>query len=325
MDTSKIKFYYQCERCEYKTKLLTDMTKHLEKKNICVCKKNIIMSDEEFKQKSLERKYENYDEIIAEYNSFKTKENEEKEKDSSIYWKDIHKRCDFCFNTFFKKGNLEKHKKTCKIKEILDKNKKDKNTNIINNNNVTNNIINNITHNNITNNITNITVKFDDKSINKWLIPFWEKFDTSHISDQTKLDLLLSTLYEDTLKEILKNNSNLNFLIDNTFDNKSYVYIGDKKLERIDNEEIYNKIWLEVKNYLIESLNEIKIEKQRYEKNIINFIESKIKEKHLYLTCSNNQTVNNVKSIIQNISKENEEKTINNFKLISQDLIENNI
>ncbi len=316
MDSSIIKVYYECERCEYKTKLLADMTKHIKRKKICICKKeNFIMSENEFKNKSLEKKYENYNEIIEKYDKLKKKENEEKEKDSSLYWKDNEKRCDFCFNTFYQKTNLDKHLETCKIKEIVEKkynNKNQTNTVIINNNN-----------NNITNNITNITVNIDNKCLDKLLIPFYDKFDTSHISDQTQLDLLLSTLYEDTLKEILKNNSNLNFVIDNTSDNKSFVYVGDKKLERINNEEIYNKIWLEVKNYLIDSLNKIKIEKQRYEKNIINYIESKIKEKHQYLTSSNNQNVDNVKNLIKNISKDNEEKTINNFKLISNDLIEN--
>jgi hypothetical protein len=320
MDITKIKVYYECERCEYKTKLFADMNRHIKRKNLCVCKKeNFIMSDVEFKTKSLEKKYENYNEIMEKYIELKNKENEEKEKDSSLYWKDNEKRCDYCFNTFYQKTNLDKHVETCKIKEIVEKNKKEPSTIIINNNN-------NTINNNITNNITNINVNIDNKCIDRLLIPFYEKFDTTHISNETQLELLLSALYEDTLKEMLKNDLNLNFLlIETTQDNKSVVYVGDKKVERIDNNEIFYKIWLEVKNYLIELLDNYKKRKNKYDDIVMKTVENRINEKHNYLTCSNDDTVKKVKDLIWNISKENQEKTVSKFKQITENLLADNL
>ncbi len=324
MNQNIVKIFFQCERCDYKTNLSSDMQQHLNRKKICINnKKDLIISESEFKNRSLKKKYENSEEVLKTYNDLKKKENEEKEKDSSLYWKDIDKRCEYCFNIFYQKSNLDKHIKKCKIKEFIESNNSNTNTTINNNQNIINTT--NINSNNLTQNITNINVNLDNKCIDKLLIPFYDKFDTSHISNETQLDLLLSTMYEDTLKEILKNDLNLNFILDNTTDNKSYVYKGDEKVERIDNEEIYNKIWLEVKNYLIESLNKIKIEKKRYEKQIIRFIEDTIKEKHKFLTCNNEDTVNNVKDVIKNVSKENEEKTILKFKQISYDLLKDGI
>ncbi len=324
MDANIIKSYYKCIRCDYKTNNVYDINRHLNRKKICINnKKDLIISESEFKNRSLKKKYENSEEVLKLYNDFKNKENEEKEKDSSLYWKDIDKRCEYCFNIFSQKSNLDNHIQKCKIKEFIESNNSNTNTTINNNQNIINTT--NINSNNLTQNITNINVNLDNKCIDKLLIPFYDKFDTSHISSETQLDLLLSTMYEDTLKEILKNDLNLNFILDNTTDNKSYVYKGDEKVERIDNEEIYNKIWLEVKNYLIESLNKIKIEKKRYEKQIIRFIEDTIKEKHKFLTCNNEDTVNNVKDVIKNVSKENEEKTILKFKQISYDLLKDGI
>ncbi len=312
--------FYSCERCGFECKLIADIKRHLNRKKKCSIKpENININENELTNKSLIKKYKNIEEILKKHKEFK--ETTDKEKDKSKK----NTKCGYCFHNFSSNGNLERHFDTCKIKSIIEENNLDNlnsNTKITinNNNNNTNNIQNNIQNINY-----NITLNLDKQSIDKMLIPFYDKFDTSHISDETQMDLLLSVFYEETLKEILKNNANLNFYLDQSKENNSLIFIDNKKIDIVNNEIIYSEIWKKIKDYLLDSLNELKIKKKTYEKDVLQTIENIIMSKHKYLNDSNPDIKKKVREIINNCSEINKDKIIDNLKKVDNNLIENNL
>ncbi len=310
-----MKSFYQCKRCEYKTENFADIKRHLKRKFKCEWKseKNNNLSDLEIYNQSICKKYDNFDDIIKKYN-----ERKEELKNKDINWKEANITCDYCEKKFANRSNLERHENSCKSKMIINKTNNNFNTNtnqnITINQNTTNNA--NIINNNfIQNQNFNITVNFDSESVQRILLPFYEKFDTSHISDDTKFDLLLSALYEDTLKEILKNEINLNFCIESNDDNKSIIYHEDQ-LKRINNEEIYEIIWDKIKNYLIETLIYLQTIKTKYDKDMLRTLEEKIKIKHNYFNGKNAEIRTEVRNIIKRCSDENKTKILLGFEKI---------
>ncbi len=345
---SDLNIYYECRRCKYSCNQLIDLKRHLKRKNKCLWKEGTTenLSEIEIYNESIQPKYKNLENICKKYF-----ENKEKQQNNEVDWKEFKLKCDYCYKKLANRSNLERHIATCKTKNIINKisdknntnntnntnninntNMDNKNINTINNNNISNNIINNTTNNNIyniTNNINqnitqNITINIDHNCVNKILIPFYEKFDTSHITDEIKFDLLLSSLYEDTLKEILKNELNLNFLIEDSIDNKSIIY-HDNKLNRINKDELYEIVWEKIKNYLIESLEYIQKIKTKYDKDMLKFLEKKILIKHTYLKNRDKNIQSEVKNIINRCSQENKDKILIGFEKIENknNLIEN--
>jgi hypothetical protein len=336
-----LKSKFVCVRCGYNSSQIIDMKRHLEKQKKCEWKdgKDLNMSEVEIYNLSIQKKCENTENIIKVY-----EENKEKIKKEDINWKEYNLTCEYCYKKLSSVGNLDRHIKTCKTKKLInkidnEKNKKENENNnnsniknisnnqsIVNNNQITNNIVNNIQNQNITN---NITINIDKNCVEKILIPFYEKFDTSHINEETKLDLLLSTLYEDTLKEILKNEINLNFYLENSEDNKSIIF-HENKINRINNEEIYQIIWEKIKNYLIETLQHIKSIKTKYDKEMLNFLENKILTKHNYLNDKNKNIYIEVRNIMNRCSEENKQRIFSGFEKIEnknqmiKELLENN-
>jgi Fe-S cluster assembly iron-binding protein IscA len=92
------------------------------------------------------------------------------------------------------------------------------------------NINYNTINNNTINNITNITVNIVNP------IPFDQNWDLSSIKESDKLHLMLSKLmYTHLLEEILKNNINLNVIIDK---NKEYGIVYKNNFEKYIKMEI---------------------------------------------------------------------------------------
>ncbi len=316
----EIEEYYKCERCDYECDQIISIKRHLKRKNKCKIKEGLnYLNEKELYEKSIIKKYKNTDAIKKKYEEFKKKESENNEENK----KEI--KCEYCFRIFTRKNNLEQHYDSCKVKSIIEGTNQELTNLTINNNSFnTTNIQNNIQ------NINYITLNLDKQSIDKMLIPFYDKFDTSHISNETQLDLLLCTLYEETLKEILKNNSNLNFYINQSKENNSLIYVENQKIDKVNNEVIYTEIWKKVKDYLLESLNELKIIKNKYNKNkfnnmIIETIEKEIIKKHSYLHSEDKMIFNAVRDIVKNCSEENKEQILNNLRIVDNELIENNI
>ena len=107
------------------------------------------------------------------------------------------------------------------------------NSNIINNTDNSNNILNNTTNNtlnHITNNIT-INLKLDS------LVPFDKDWDLSHINSSTKQALIISLVkYTKTLEQILKNENNMNVLLDKNSE-KGFIY-KDNNFEEMSKDDI---------------------------------------------------------------------------------------
>ncbi len=154
-------------------------------------------------------------------------------------YKNKLKECKLCNKKYDKLNDLKKHViVNCFFNEIKNRKKKDQpihrefeknieiniiNNGIINNNNTINNTTNNITLN------INTPISFD------------EKWDVSKIDSNTKLRIIVGKMvYSKLLEEILKNNKNLNVIIDKdanaglVFKNTIETYIEMKLSDIID-------------------------------------------------------------------------------------------
>jgi hypothetical protein len=143
------------------------------------------------------------------------------------------KKCPFCEKTFKKNIDVKNH---IIIKCFMDNQNKNNNNNNNNNNDdqsinmnfTSNNIINNTTiNNNQTINITqNITIDLKNP------IPFNEKWLIDHLNQKDK-DYLMVTKYKfsELLELILKNNNNLNVIVDSN-NNNSYGLIYKNEQEK---------------------------------------------------------------------------------------------
>jgi hypothetical protein len=253
---------YYCKRCNYKTPLFKDMIRHYRKKIICL--KNINSynySDDQLVVLSLLPYYDN---------KISIKENEIDDlKDSSLLYNNLenfinyidnifkkkNKKCEFCNNDFLTILDLRKHViMSCycieiKKKENLKNNEKSKTeynisiTNNINNINTVNNI-------NITNNFY-IDIKPP--------IPFDSDWDLSKIDANTQLGILFNKLmYSALLEELLKNDTNLNVIIDQNAQS-GIVYKNDvDKYTEMKTKDIVNVTMEKLKNHLLEINNNSK-------------------------------------------------------------------
>jgi len=146
----------------------------------------------------------------------------------------------FVTNCFYEK---------CKKDELEEKNKVYMNNNgsIDGNNNITNNNSNNNNSNNITNNITNIYLDVKNP------IPFDQNWDITKIDDIIKESLIFSKfMYTKLLSEILKNEINLNVIIEKDHDT-GIVYKNDiDKYIKMKSEDIVDKTITKLKEQLLD-------------------------------------------------------------------------
>jgi hypothetical protein len=149
--------------------------------------------------------------------------------------------CEHCSKKFSRKYNLKIHLDTrCKKK-------KESSSSEINqipvNTNIIYNTINNTTNNNI--------------MVNIIMNPFESKFDTSHIDDLTKMDLIINILYTKALEHILENKNNLNLLVEEGHDT-AIVYKNDvDKFVRMKKEDFTESIMKNMKGVLSDMNDEI--------------------------------------------------------------------
>ena len=210
----------------------------------------------------------------------------------------------FCF---YKK--LEKENKI----SVFDK----KISNNITGNNITGN--NNVINNNVINNTNNIThIHIDIKNI----ISFDEEWDLSKIDDFTKTKLIFSNImYTKLLEEILKNDINLNVIIDRN-DDSGLVYKNsiDKYIKMKIKDIIDNSVEKLHKNLL--DFNENIFNENIYQESFINSLnESKILIKSKHSDYKNNLEIQ--KNVITFISDMFEKKKVNAIGISNK--ISNNI
>ena len=230
---------YKCHRCDlFDTTRFSNMKKHFNRKSYC--KKNskyMFLSDDQIISLSLIP----YNHNITEKDTDHLKDSNIIDKNKNKLFDDLSfieknkiKKCNLCNMEFNLLNDLKKHYMLfCFFTELNKdiKTNEDKNSPLPVNNkeeycNITNitNITNNQT-NNQTNNVTNIYIDIKNP------IPFDNIWDISKISESDKSDILISNfMYTKLLEEILKNDINLNVIIDKDKDS-ALVYQDDEYIE----------------------------------------------------------------------------------------------
>jgi hypothetical protein len=246
--------YYSCKRCLLKTKNFTDIKRHFNKKIKCSKEiNNFNNKEEELFVYSLIPYNDNIQNIN--YNEVLINKNILKDKDKlfdeiSYIEKNKLKTCKYCNTTFSKIQDLKNHfiLKCFSIllneiyhsePEVVEKIYE-------------NNITNNVTH--ITNNnITNITINVNTDSI----ISFDKDWDVSHLCGSTKQSLVISFVkYTKTLEYILKNDKNINVLLDKDSD-KGFIY-KNNNFEEMSKNDIIEKSFLKIYNHIKKFIEDIK-------------------------------------------------------------------
>lgn len=261
---------YICKRCNYTSKRLGDLKKHLNKKIICTKNpKSYGYTDEELIILSLIP----YNNEIQENNNINICN-----KDVIIINKDelfdiitnieLNKKkvCDYCSKKFNTINNLKNHVLTnCRLKLSLNKqniNNGETSENTPNDNKIINNIQNNIDNltNNLTNNLTHNITTNNNITINlqmKPIISFDKDWDISHLDEAVKQSIFLSSYkFTKFIEHILKNDRNLNILFDNE-NNKGTVYVNDE-FKVMDKSNIVDESISKIHSQLTQIYNEIK-------------------------------------------------------------------
>ena len=304
---------YLCKRCNFVCNNYNDIKRHINKKKMCP-KKNLEaygLSNDQLFILTLLPNNNNIDISEIEYLKNSTQLWNDRDKVINALYnidKLKLKKCEYCNEEFSKVMDLKKHLLiNCFYNHI--EVKKEINNIIINsegNNNLNQCILNN---NNNNNNITqNIYVDM------KPVVPFDEDWDLSNLDDNIKSRLLISKImYTTLLEEILKNDKNLNVIIDNesklgiVYKNEKEQYIGMKI------KDIMQESMDKLKKHLLDiNENSSKIE---FDPDIIRFGKSIILNKHNQYI--NNENIhNNVNNLLSSIFKKKKDKAVKRSKLI---------
>jgi hypothetical protein len=239
---------YICKKCSYKTKLFSDIVRHINRKKTC-CKKidSFYYSEEDLIKLSLIQYNNDNQNIDISLLQNKNKNIIKKEKLFELL-KSIEKsklkECPLCNESFCKIIDLKNHLiLNCISLDLTEISNKPVYSNTINNN--IHNINNNTININITNNINN-----------NYPISFDENWDSSHMSNDEKNLLILSMFkYTKTLEALLKNKINHNVIIDT--ESKSGLVYKNNKIEKMCLDEIIDKSFDKIFNHLNNFFEEV--------------------------------------------------------------------
>jgi hypothetical protein len=265
---------YKCVRCGfYEKTIFSDIKKHLNRKNVCnKTNDSIFMSNDQLLVLSLIPYHNNthsisHDDILHLQNSNIIDKNKKELFDEiDKIEKNKLKHCKYCNTEFPLIMDLKKHIiLNCFFNELEKRNKMKNNSTIINTNidsdnpnGLYNNCDNiNNTHiqtlnNNSNNNNNNINIFVD---LNK-PVPFDEEWDLSKINEDKKERLTFSkTMYTNFLTEILKNDMNLNVVMDNENNDYGMVYKNNSdKYIQMKSTDIVEKTMKKL-NYHLNEIN----------------------------------------------------------------------
>jgi hypothetical protein len=209
------------------------------------------------------------------------------------------KTCKFCNESFSKITDLRKHILVkCFLDNLSKKNKLKTNEININDNNINsnnNNYNSNNTINNTVNNSNNFNISIEINQPQQ-PIPFDNEWDISKISNEKWSDLLISNImYTSLLEEILKNEINLNVIIDKK-SKSGYVYKNDiDKYIQMKLKDIVDSTMIKLKKHLLD-INKDQINKNKFPE-IITHCRRMIDKK--YIDYSNNN--NNIQMPVMNL------------------------
>ncbi len=318
-----------CKRCNYKTKQFNDMLRHINKKKTCPRNiDSIELSEDQMIIFSL-MPYNNEKNIICQTDiehlsnsNFLYDNLEELTKILYDTYKNKSKICLYCKEEFVKFIDLRKHILTnCFINELHKKENDKKSANnvsVANNNMSTNDSYNtncnNTNNTNVTNNITNINIEF------KTPVPFDDDWDISQINQEKKTTCLVSSImYTELLKEILKNDTNLNVIIDKKSDS-GMVYKNDiDKYIQMKIQDIIDNTMEKLKKHLL-NINKEEL-KTKTIPEIIDYTRKIITKKHIDYEKNNNgikKTVTNYISDIYHSKKDDAIKISSKIKQMEQ-------
>ncbi len=240
---------YVCKRCNnYNTTKFSDIKKHINRKYQCkISNCSLLLSTDQRLVLSLYPLNTNSINI-SDIEHLKNSEciyNNKKELFDELdnIDNDTIKTCKYCENDFDNRLNLKKHIIFNCFHKYLES-KTDKN--IIITNNSHNKTINSNNTTNITNN--NIQINLDVNSEKP--VSFYSDWDISHIDDNERTKILVSRfMYTHLLEAILKNDINLNVIIDKDNKKTGLIYkdntsqyctmkmtdIADKTMEKLHN------------------------------------------------------------------------------------------
>ena len=322
--------YYLCKRCNFKSNKFGDIRRHLNKKKQCIKKIDsynytndqlLILSMIPYNNDK--HNIDFYLFINNNYNNIFINKDKLFDIITNIDKNKI-KDCPYCNTKFDKIQKLKDHIILTCFNNII--NSDNINSNINDNYNIiNNNIINNPKENDIkikndNQNIYNITNINNITNIHLTLknpIPFDEKWDISKIDDLTKKSLLFSKImYTNLLEEILKNDINLNVIIDKNSDS-GIVYKNnvDKYIEMKIKDIIENSME-KLHKHLIE-MNNNELSNNSFYEDIIKLSYSKINDK--YNNYKNNIDVQ--KNVEDYMKKLFENKRDNALLFLNNDLI----
>jgi len=262
--------HYLCKKCLFRGKNFIDIKRHLNKKNKCSKKvENYYYSEDHLFILSLISYYK--DTQMVNIDGITSKNNVLVNKDKLFELidnieKNKTRTCPYCNDKFDKIQDLRNHLILYCFSNEIDKETSniEKEVNIINQIDITNNNIcntnsnntnsNNINNTNVLNNITNnITINLNVDS----LIPFDKDWDVSHINASTKQALILSLVkYTKTLEYILKNEKNINVILDKDSE-KGFIY-KDNNFEEMNKKDIMEQSFTKIYNHLNNFYDDIK-------------------------------------------------------------------
>jgi len=310
---------YLCRKCMFKTNNFNDLKRHLNKKN--KCKKNLESfnySDDQLLILTLLPHEENNEKNKEEVEYLKKSDLifQNKDKlfdDIKIIDKTKAKKCIYCTEEFCKIHDLKKHLLVyCFYKELQKKNINENKLNISNlTSSLNTNSLNTTNSNNIT---TNIYLEI------KSPVPFDSEWDVSQIDKFKKEHIAFSNfMYTKLLEEILKNEINLNVIIDKNNDS-GIVYKNDiDKYIQMRSKDIVDNTMDKLKRHLLEINNN---SRDSILLDCLDVSKKIIENKHDNYV--NNETIQKgVKDVISNIFENKKEKAIDISNNLKDNIFEN--
>jgi hypothetical protein len=301
--------YYKCRKCDYKTKCFRDIKNHINIQKTCIKDLSCLelTNDEIFIMTIIPfvNSSQNFD-------ANKIKNYKYIYKNKKVLFEELHnidknklKICKYCNISYNKIQELKEHIILECFEKQMDKDNIKNNSININTLNVCNNITNNIT------NINNIILKIDNP------ISFDEDWDISQITEPEKCQLILSKLmYTQLLNQILKNDNNLNVVIDK---NKEFGVVYKNEFEKyikMEIKEIISNSMEKIHKNLLEINDELK-KSGKYEESFIEYKKKDINNKH-QCYINNQETKEKVDLCMANIF--NDKKDVS-YKLMKKYLL----
>ena len=277
---------YKCRRCcKFETSHFNDIKKHYIRKYPCNrSPTSLLYSDDQILCLSLISYHDNIHNIdiseiehLNKSNIINKNKHELLEELKNIEKNNI-KICKHCNKEFGIISDLKKHFMIHCFYESL---KKDDTEKIININGNYNNSYNNNTINSNNNHNNNINIFFDKPL--KTPIPFDEEWDISKISNKEKTALMVSQyMYTELLEEILKNDINLNVILDNDKESAMVYKNNIDKYINMKFKDIVSNTMCKLNSHL----NDINKNDKNTYSEIINFSRQMINKKYNDFTHS---------------------------------------